>query len=113
MTTNQQHEKPMKAQARVSPFPVATRNKERHIDVGMLKVEHGTPIPLSARSSKASKYASLFEQLKPGSCIVCESGETNQIAAALRKYLLRYGKKPSVRSLRRCDDGHARVWWDK
>lgn len=96
--------------SKVSPFPTARHRSAEHIDVSMLKVEHKTPLPSSVRSSQVSKYEPIFEQLKPGSCIVCEFDERGTIVTALVKYIKRKGLKCITKSLGRCEDGHARIW---
>ena len=103
----------MNPQRKVSPFPVAVRKTDAHVDVSMLAVEHNTPVPISARSGVRSKYEELFAQLKPGSCIVCEADERGRIVAALGKHIERKGLPYCTKSLGRCTDGHARVWMVK
>ena len=94
----------------VSHFPKVRPKNTDHIDVTMLKVEHDTPLPPSARSSLPSKYGPLFDKLKPGSCIVCEFSEREHVKSALHKYIKRHELDCVAKSVGRCADGHARVW---
>lgn len=65
--------------ATVSPFPTPVRKKAvaEPIDVDMLKIERNTPLP--QRIQKRRKYDDLFEQLKPGNCVVCERHEADPV----------------------------------
>ena len=58
------------------------------------------------------KYDHLFEQLKVGSCIVCEFQERESMRNALVKWLRRKGKAEELTaySVSKCADGKARVW---
>ncbi len=101
----------MTAQPKVSHFPKAcrTRKGETHVDVDLLKIEHGTPLPVAVRQSN-SKYDALFEKLKLGDCVVCEFDERGKVTSALIKFISKRGLAFKTKSLGRCEDGHARVW---
>lgn len=64
------------------------------------------------RGYASSKYDSLFSQIKPGQCIVCEPENMNATRNALQKWVeVRYPGKYAVRGLSNYPlDGKARVW---
>lgn len=94
---------PKQAKAKSPAKPTSTEH---------LVVEHNTPLP-KARLV-VGKYDHLFKAMKPGSAIRCEWAEYPHVAQALRQHL-KAGKWPAlagctVKGVRRCPDGHARVW---
>jgi hypothetical protein len=101
----------MPALKSVSPFPKAHRTRvgESHVDVDMLKIERNKPLPAAVRQS-SSKYDALFQQMKPGDCVVCEFNERGKVVSALLKFIAKNGLACRTKSLGRCDDGRARVW---
>lgn len=104
--------------ATITPFSAfsvkahKTKTMPKPASTEYLVVEHNTPIP-KARLV-VGKYDHLFKTMKPGSSIRCEWNEYPHVAQALRQHL-KAGKWPalkgcSVKGVRRCPDGHARVW---
>lgn len=94
-----------------TPFPFQTRKVHKpmdYIDPELLKVEHNTPLPQARRIY--GKYDDLFGRMRYGSCVVCEGEEMNKVANALRKWLEREKQPGKVVSIKRCEDGKARVW---
>jgi hypothetical protein len=98
-----------------SPFPVPARTSKPRIeiDTSLLKVEHDAPMP-RFKSTTTDKYGPVFSQLKPGSCVRCETPETLLLAQALRK-ALDLNKYPALKGCKvlsrtKCPDGHGRVW---
>ena len=92
----------------INPFDGLVKKKAPDIvDPSLMKVEHSTPLP--SKRFVAGKYNGLFDQLKPGSCIVCERSEKESVSNALRKWLRNKGMDWKIVSSM-CEDGHGRVW---
>lgn len=79
------------------------------VDISKLTIADD-PLP-THRSAPGHKYDAVFDKLKPGKCLVCESGEAGKIGHALNTYLKRKGKPGTVRTAQRYEkDGKGRVW---
>lgn len=103
----------MKANTVFAMKPAKAVHNRVAIDPEMLVVEHNVTPP-KTRSVIGGKYDPVFEKLKPGSAVRCEPDECGPIVASLTKRLSQ-GRYPTlkgcvVRSCKRCDDGHARVF---
>ncbi len=69
------------------------------------------PLP-TARALPDLKYQSVFDRLKPGQCIKCDSKDVGKIACGLRKHFERRGITDKVKTASRYEaDGMGRVWW--
>lgn len=66
-----------------------------------------------ARPDQGSKWAALFEGVKPGDCFETPPAETARTERALRVYLSKLGYTSRDYVIRRrstCEDGMGRVW---
>lgn len=79
-----------------------------NVDVSKLLIADD-PLP-SHRSMPDRKYDAIFSKLKPGKCIVCESGDAAKIGHALNGYLKRTGSTNKVKTAQKYTDGKGRVW---
>ena len=69
------------------------------------------PLPTD-RSRPDLKYQALFDHMKPGQCLRCETDQIGAIAGSLRKHFQRKGIKAKVKSMRHYpSDRMGRVWW--
>ena len=58
----------------------------------------------------ANKYADIFEAMKPGQCIVCQSDEAAALSNAMKKWIENTGAKCITKFTTRYVDGKGRVW---
>lgn len=97
-----------------SPFPIVAKRKNRanqYIDTDMLQISDDEFT--GRRSVPEGKYDAIFSKLKPGQCIKCESGESQTITNAMRKWLSnrKLTNLYEVRSMRKYGtDQRGRVW---
>lgn len=84
------------------------KQKRKDVPADSLQIED-TPWPGVIRST-ASKYQHLFEAMRSGQCIACNSSESSAIAAAMRKHFKSRGRNPIIRTQSKCEDGKGRVW---
>ena len=68
--------------------------------------------PPVTRLPYRSKYATMFEQLKPGQALRCQAGHAQAIATSLRKWLDDKGMRDKyrVQTVKDFGDGMGRVW---
>lgn len=84
------------------------RKPLKEIDPSKLRIAHD---PVVARSSRTpGKYDEIFKRLTYSQCIVCEPGQSNSLANALRDYFRRREIKARVKSTDNYSDGKGRVW---
>lgn len=84
-----------------------TRKPNKEIDPTKLRISHD---PVVIRSAKPGKYDDIFRRLSYNQCVVCEPGQSNSLANALRDYHRRNGIKARVKSTDYYSDGQGRVW---
>lgn len=68
-----------------------------------------TDDPIEGRMTHTDCYK-LFNQMKIGQCIVCDSKDVNALANAMRRWAVKHKKdiKPKIKI--NCADGAGRVW---
>ena len=87
----------------------------------MASNKNNTPIDVStlqiidephkdARIEKKTKYDEFFERVPQNQRIQCPSGKAGGLASCLRKWLIKRGHNPIIKSRERCDDGLGGVW---
>ena len=91
-----------------NPFNQAkAQRRDRFIDPTKLKIAND---PLVGRARPANKYAEIFEAMKPGQCIVCQSDEAAALSNATKKWIENTGAKCITKFTTRYVDGKGRVW---
>jgi len=83
--------------------------KIRYVDTGVLSICND-PLP-TGRSMSKGKYDDIFQALKVGQAVKCQSPTVSLIQGALRKFIRVHGMQSVVvRTCKDYGDGFGRVW---
>lgn len=91
-----------------SPFTGEKVRKMQNVDASTLKVCDDPYRPERART--AGKYDAIFDGMKFGQAVRCETKDTAKVSTAMRKWAQERKKKIVVRATKHFDDGMGRVW---
>ena len=82
--------------------------KNTDVDINTLSISDD---PYTGRKYKETKYDSLFNKLKIGQSIKCQSEDTDKVAQAMRKWLQTHKKKGKVSGVKFYTKTTGRVFW--
>lgn len=102
----------MIAEAFKEPKTVWQKPKRKHqdVDINTLSISDD---PVSNRRYKEGKYDTLFNKLKYGQSIKCNSEDTQKIGNAMRDWAKRMNRKGHVKGISYYTKTTGRVFWLK